>query len=258
MSPHFDIESSGGTGVLAPPEPRFRRLPGDRKPAGPPANPPDDFDSGGGGGGGGGGWSGGGGEGEDAVPEKSSTEGEAGSLALGLVLAGVATLFTVLLSVWLLLRREATDWPPPRGAVPALGLWTATILLVASSLTLERGARLARRTIPGEHSRVLLWLGASCLLGIAFLAVQVGVLLGMWNAGHLPSTSGYGAVFYSLTGLHGLHVGGGLCYLFVLAGRLRTAGSFAVRRYGVRLAALFWHFMGLLWAILFTLLYFVR
>jgi heme/copper-type cytochrome/quinol oxidase subunit 3 len=80
-----------------------------------------------------------------------------------------------------------------------------------------------------------------------------------WRAGVVPATSGYAAVFFAITGLHALHVLCGLGILGVLALRLgRGARSAASAARSVRLGALYWHFMGLLWLVLFALLYFVR
>ena len=72
-------------------------------------------------------------------------------------------------------------------------------------------------------------------------------------AGLLPSTNGYGALFYTLTGLHGLHVFGGLVYLASVFGRLWYGTS--SQPDAVRLCGVYWHFMGLLWVALFCVLY---
>jgi len=229
----------------------------------PPSGPPDDFDDfddfGGGFGGGGGGGDDGAGDGEEgAVPERVSERVEAGNLALGLMLTSIATLFSILIAVSFLLHSGAGDWLSQQDAVPTSGLWSATGLLIASSFSLEHVARAARNALAKNRRRILGWLGISVALGVAFLAVQTGVLLGLWRAGHLPSGSGYGAVFYALISMHGLHVIGGLAYLLFLVVRLRNPGAFQANLHGVRPAALFWHFMGLLWVILFTLLCFVR
>jgi len=253
----FEFESSGGTSILAPPKPRLHPLPAPEELDPPPSGPPDDFDDSGGGYGGWGGDDDADGD-DDASPQREAPGPETGSLALGLLLAGITTLFCVLLAVWIFLRRGASDWEPVRAAIPRMGLWSATLLLLASSVAIEHAARIARAALAKDRGRILGWLGFSAALGVAFVGVQVGVLFGMWNDGYLPSSSGYGAVFYALATLHALHILGGLGYELVVAARLRADAGTLVHRHSLRLAAIFWHFMGLLWAILFTLLYLVR
>jgi cytochrome c oxidase subunit 3 len=224
--------------VLAPARPR-------RHPSA-PGGPP--HDHGGGGGGGGGGEGGGGG----------AAGGAAGAsrLALGLFLIGVATLFLVLLAVWLLLRRGEQDWPPPGPFSPPRALWISTFLLLASSAALERAARGARAaSVPAGRRAAWLWLGASSSLGWAFLGAQATLWRALWRSGLVPASSGYAAVFFALTGLHALHVLGGLAFQGFLLLELRRQPE---RRAALRPCATYWHFMGALWLLLFTLLYFVR
>jgi heme/copper-type cytochrome/quinol oxidase subunit 3 len=165
---------------------------------------------------GGGGGGGGGNEGEPAA--SGSREG-VGPFALALTLTGITTLFLVLIGV-----------------------------------AVERAARRAHGGTAGRR-KALRWLGASLVLGLAFLAAQTSLWLGLAHAGFVPASGGYAAVFFALTGLHALHVLGGLGFLAVLALELaRPRASMP----GVRLGAIYWHYMGALWLVLFALLYFVR
>lgn len=230
----------GGPSVLAP------RRKGERARPTPPHRPPGGSDRPGDGDGGG--------EGEGAQGDAAG----AGRFALGLAMAGIATLFLVLFAVWLFLRRRASDWPPPGPFRPPHALWISTFLLAASSAAVESAARVARAVREGGRLACLRRLGASFLLGIAFLAAQIFLWRALWRSGLVPSASGYAAVFYALTGLHGLHVLGGLLFQGGLLLDLRRAGSFLARRHAARLCATYWHFMGAIWLVLFTLLYFVR
>lgn len=178
-----------------------------------------------------------------------------GRLALGLALLGISTLFAVLIAVALLLRRPAADWPA-RGTPPLGALWASSACLLASSLAAEHAARSARGG-PSARRTVVRGLAASLLLGAAFVAAQVALWLAWRRAGYVPASSGYAAVFFSLTGLHALHVLGGLVFLAALG--LRWARAEAVPSAGsVRLGALYWHFMGLLWLVLVALFVLVR
>jgi cytochrome c oxidase subunit 3 len=181
----------------------------------------------------------------------------AGSLALLLALIGIATLFTVLIAVWLFLRRPAPDWRASAGGGALDALWLSSACLFLSSAAVECAARRARMGFDARRI-VRRWLSASVLLGAAFVAAQIHLWTVLWHGGLVPSTSGYAAVFFAVTGLHGLHVLGGLAFLSHLTLRHSRAAVRAVRASSVRLGAVYWHFMGALWLVLFTLLYFVR
>ncbi len=231
----LDAGRTGAAAVLV--APRRRR----REHGTPPGVPPRDSD-------------GGGGEGGGDGPAPAGDADGVGSFALALALAGITTLFVVLIAVWLLLRRPATDWRAADAAGALNALWLSTACLLASSAAVELAARRARSGVDGRRA-ALRWLTASLVLGLAFLAAQAFLWIGLWSAGLVPSASGYAAVFFALTGLHALHVLGGLGFLGALAMRLRRRAAWIP---SVRLGAVYWHFMGALWLVLFTLLYFVR
>lgn len=223
------LSDPAATGVLAPAR-RRRSVHG-----GPPFVPPDDDHGGRGDGGGSDG------------PAPNGADG-IGPFALGLVLAGITTLFLVLIAVWLFLRRPAPDWRADESAAPT-SLWLSTVCLMASSVAVEIAAR---RAGAARRRPARLWLGASLVLGLAFLAAQAGLWTSLWRAGLVPAASGYAAVFFALTGLHALHALGGLGFLGYLAFAPARAPA------SLRLGAVYWHYMGAIWLVLFALLYFVR
>jgi cytochrome c oxidase subunit 3 len=233
------FETSGSTAVQAPPRPRLRRRsrpPRRTPPTGPPIDRSgwDEGDHGGGGG--------------DDEPRFEGTPPGAAELALALAIAAITMLFLVILCVWFFLRRNASDWTTA-DLRPPHGLWIGTALLLASSVTMVHAARAA---LARPRRR---WLAASFGLGILFLTAQGLIWWRLQRGELLPSSNGYGAVFYALTGLHGVHVAGGLGMM----GRLlaKPAAAPAGRR-AVKLCGVYWHFMGLLWIALFVALYFVR
>jgi len=230
----FDIGRAAA--VLVAPRGHRRRRHG-----APPLVPPVDENGGGGGGNDDGSWRAGGAE-------------EIGPFALALALAGITTLFLVLIAVWLFLRRPAPDWRATGAAGALDALWLSTACLVASSAAVELAARCARAGASARRATQR-WLAASLVLGLGFLAAQAFLWAGLWRAGLVPSASGYAAVFFALTGLHALHVLGGLGFLGALSLWLRRSATHVP---SVRLGAVYWHYMGALWLVLFTLLYFVR
>ena len=196
------------------------------------------------GGGGGGGGSGGGGGDDDRDDAGDAPHGsELADFGVRLAMVGIASLFLVFFAAYIHLRRAAPEWPPTDAPRAPLGLWISTLLLIGSSATI---ARAGRAQAPSRR-----WLTATFVLGTAFLASQITIWGYLVNAGLLPSTNGYGTVFYALTGLHGLHVCVGLGYM----ARLLFVRKAPMRVSALRLCALYWHFMGLVWLILFTLLW---
>lgn len=225
----FDPGRTGVAAVLVAPRRERRRERGT-----PPGEPPRDRD-------------GDGGDGEGEGPRPAGDANGVGTFALALALAGISTLFVVLIAVWLFLRRPAPDWRAADAPGALDALWISTACLIGSSVAVELAARRSGR-------RTLRWLVVSLVLGLSFLAAQIWLWSGLWRAGLVPSASGYAAVFFALTGLHALHALGGLGFLGVLAVWMRRAREAP----SVRLGAVYWHFMGALWLVLFTLLYFVR
>jgi len=239
--------SGGRAGVLSPtrirgvpPVPRPRRTLRKRPGGGGPPPPPES-----------GSGDGGGGRGDDRGGRPDERP-DASAFALGLALAGITTLFLVLLAVWLLLLRRAPgawsglDSPPH-------ALWVSTSLLAASSVALVRATRRAPASADETAARRLGW---SLALGVLFLVSQGLLWARLANDGLLPSSGAYGAVFYALTGLHALHVLVGIGLLASLW--LRVRRKLAPARARVRLCATYWHFMGGLWLVLFACLYFGR
>lgn len=201
------------------------------------------MDEGGGddGGGGGRGDGGGPGEGDDSVRR----------LGVTLALVAISSLFVVFLALFAALRHRADTWPPVGTPAPPTSLWTSTLLLGLSSLTIVRAAAAAAN---GQGAALARWLEATILLGLGFLLSQAEIWRQLARAGLLPESSGYGALFYALTGLHALHVLGGL----LLLARLRARSARLARnRSGatVRLAGTYWHFMGLVWVAVLLLIW---
>ena len=181
------------------------------------------------------------------------TEKEATStLGMVMFLASWAMLFAALFFAYAALRARADVWPPPGFRLP-LGLPLAnTTVLLASSLTLALGLRDLRA---GRARRLAAWLGLTLALGATFLALQIVVWRSVWQGGLRVDTSVYGSVFYALTVFHALHVLAGLGVLaWLLHGALRGAYG-AAKHAPVRIGAMFWHFVDVVWIVMFLAVY---
>lgn len=172
----------------------------------------------------------------------------------------MSTLFGAFLIAYLILRRHAPSWPPPGAPVPPQGLWISTLVIAASSATFLRAARASGPHAIGSSaaSEVSRWLHATLGLGVAFLLVQAILWRDVFAQGRSTASDAYGTIFYSLTGLHAAHVIGGLVFLARTASRARRAPSAAKTRVAVALCAIYWHFMGAVWLVLFAVLYFLN
>jgi cytochrome c oxidase subunit 3 len=175
-------------------------------------------------------------------------------LGMSIFLGAWVMLFAALFLAYGVVRVQSLEWPPfgaprlPRGVT---GL--NTLLLLASSLTLRRARTLARR---GRVRAFRLALGATLLLGAGFLAAQVGTWLMMRARGLFPSSGVYGSVFFAFSGFHALHVLGGLVVLAVVGiHALWRQSDLAASLRAVRLTALYWDFIAVIWVLMYLSIY---
>lgn len=166
-----------------------------------------------------------------------------------------AVLFGALLMGWAALRARATAWPPPGTPPLPIGLSAAnTVILAASSAALQAGIGLLRRTRARAVGPLLL---AAAVLGTLFLGGQVLTWQRVHEAGLRASSGPYGSVFYALTWFHAAHVLVGLVALGWLARRALAGAYSAPRHLPVRLWAMYWHFVGVVWLVIFSAVYFI-
>jgi len=127
-----------------------------------------------------------------------------------------------------------------------------TFVLVTSSLMVAQALDAARR---GLRGRLRLYLLATGVLGIVFLAGQAYEFSLLAQEGLSLTGSLFGSAFFTLTGTHGLHVLIGVLWaLVILIGALRSRGVSPMR---VEIFGLYWHFVDIVWLVLFTVIYLV-
>lgn len=169
------------------------------------------------------------------------------SVALWVFIGVASALFALFLAAYVM-RMNGSDWA-------SIGmpwqLWLSSGLLAAGSAALEASAQISRKgSLPA--ARACLWLAG--VFTFSFLAVQ-----GMaWQTLVQMKITGTGnpaaSFFYLLTAMHGLHVAGGLlCWSLVLRFVYRS-GDAAETAWRLRLCARYWHFLLLLWCVLFAVL----
>src|SRR2546430_14536340 len=136
-----------------------------------------------------------------------------GKFGIWLFLASEVMLFGALFSSYVLIRTQAPHWPPePAGAlsseilnVPLAPLTPA--VLITSSITMVLAWASCKL---GRLDRFRLWMGSTIALSFVFLVVKYFEYTHKFHDGHFPSTNNFYAIYFTMTGLHGLHVIGGI------------------------------------------------
>jgi cytochrome c oxidase subunit 3 len=169
-------------------------------------------------------------------------------LAIRLAIVSIVMFFLALSGAYLVLKGTGNDWVPIH--LPAV-LWLNTMMLLASSLTMELARRqLAAQNLAGFRA---LW-RATTALGLLFLAGQLVGWQQLVGAGVYVSTNPASSFFYIFTAAHGLHLLGGIgALLYVL--RRNFEKTQLTRATAAQVTSFYWHFMDGLWIFLLTLLY---
>ncbi len=169
-------------------------------------------------------------------------------------LASEVMLFGGLFSAFLMLRIGADSWPHGWELLNVPLATMNTLFLITSSVTMVMAwASLALKDI----KKYRLYMAATILLGIGFLIVKGFEYAHKFEGHHFPSTNNFYAIYFTLTGLHGLHVLGGVLvntyFLFPGSGLWKKDPDQFMGR--VEAAGLYWHFVDLVWIFLFPVLY---
>ncbi len=169
-------------------------------------------------------------------------------LGLRVFLAVVTVLFSLLIMAYGS-RMEFEDWRP--APQPWL-LWLNTAMLVLSSVAMQWAKVSARR---GEIDGVTIGLIAGGIFAIAFLGGQILAWRQLNMMGAFDITNPAIGFFYLITGLHGLHLLGGLVAWARTIAKLRRGLDAVHARSSVELCTVYWHFLLLVWLVLFGLLF---
>jgi cytochrome c oxidase subunit III len=174
------------------------------------------------------------------------------STAIWVVLFAVTMMFAAFSSALIVRKGSALDWQS--FTLPSI-LYFNTILLVASSVTLEIARRRAAASIGVTKNQAegsARWLYVTLFLGLLFVVGQYVAWRQLRAQGLYLATNPSSSFFYLLTSVHALHVLGGLVGLIYIT---RKLSNFTLRRNQLVAAARYWHFMGALWIYLLLLLW---
>ena len=175
-------------------------------------------------------------------------------LGIWLFLASEVMLFGALFSSYILLRVGAPTWPHGYEILSIPLATLNTVILISSSVTMVMSwASLMMK----DFAKYKRYMGLTILLALGFLIVK-GFEYGMKFEHHLyPSESTFLAIYFTITGLHGLHVIGGIVVNSYLLGPGSKMWKSEPARFTnrVEVAGLYWHFVDLVWIFLFPVLY---
>jgi len=188
---------------------------------------------------------------EEAHPDTGLVNSK---LGIWLFLASEVMLFGALFSTYVILRVGSVDWPHGWMILNIPLATINTMALISSSVTMVMSwAALKMHDLPGFKR----YMGMTIALSFVFLVIKYFEYSAKFEHGLFPSTSTFLAIYFTMTGLHGLHVIGGIIvnsYLLGPGSKLYASHpeQFANR---VEAAGLYWHFVDLVWIFLFPTLY---
>jgi len=177
---------------------------------------------------------------------------ERGKFAIWLFLATEVMFFTGLIGAYIVLRSASSSWPNPAERLAVDLTAFNTFVLITSSWMMVKSLFAAEA---GDKAGLLKWLGLTILGGSLFVGIQVYEYFELYHHGALPSTDIFWSTFYVTTGFHGFHVIVGVIWL-ICAWVAAFRGKYTPQNYlGLELAGLYWHFVDLVWVLLFTIIY---
>ena len=176
-------------------------------------------------------------------------------VAMWAFLGSECLFFGSLISTFLLYRNRVGDGPGAAEIFDIPFTSVSSFILLMSSLTMVLAHHASERK---DTRRMRVWLLATALLGMTFLAGQVFEFTEFVHHGLTVSTSPFGSSFFVLTGFHGAHVAVGVIMLLATAfmsfgGKLRADGGM-----DVELVGLYWHFVDIVWIVIFTVVYLLQ
>ncbi len=175
-------------------------------------------------------------------------------MAMWMFLGSECLLFGGLISTYMLYRgRHPADLGPDQVFdIPFTSI--SSFVLLMSSLTMVLAVSAAAQK---DDRRTNLWLTVTALLGATFVGGQVYEFTSFYREGLGFTSSLFSSSFYTLTGFHGVHVTVGIIMLMALVGINKRGRIPGDKAEVVELVGLYWHFVDVVWIIIFTLVYLI-
>jgi heme/copper-type cytochrome/quinol oxidase subunit 3 len=188
------------------------------------------------------------------VAESPLTPESWGKLGMWNFLAADAMSFGGLLAAYGALRYGDPNWPRPSSILGIQLTAAMTFLLVCSSVTMVEALAGFRA---GNQAKLRRFLALTILGGVLFLSCQAYEWTHLIEHGQSIQRDNFGATFFILTGFHGMHVFSGVCYLAIILTRAQLGKYEDPHNNEIEIAALYWHFVDLIWILVFTFIYLI-
>ena len=174
-----------------------------------------------------------------------------GKLGMWLFLASEVMFFTGFIGSYIVLRLGSPSWPDPTQLLDTPLLAVNTFVLICSSGTMVYALQAIQN---GDQKRLQMFLLFTILLGFTFLGIKAYDYNHMIHQGFTISSSLFFSCYYMLTGFHGLHVTGGVVAIITLLVRAKQGAFTPEHHTYVEYVGLYWHFVDLVWIVLFAIL----
>jgi len=175
-------------------------------------------------------------------------------IAMWAFLGSECMLFGALIATFLLYKHRAVAGPTPHSLYDIPFTSVSSFVLLMSSLSMALGVAAIQR---GDHRRLRVWLCTTALLGAVFIGGQIYEFTTFIRRGMTIKTNVTSGAFYVLTGFHGVHVTLGIIMLLTLVNFSIRGKIPQARAETVEIAGLYWHFVDIVWIIIFTVVYLI-
>ncbi len=175
-------------------------------------------------------------------------------LGMWVYLGSDCLLFGSLISTYLLLRHRSVTGPQPEDVFDIPFTSVSSFVLLMSSLTMALAVAAIGR---GDIQRNRVWLATTAMLGGVFIGGQVYEFTTFYREGLGYTTNIFGSAFYTLTGFHGVHVSVGIVMLMSLLVMSLRGNLEQDRAEAVETVGLYWHFVDIVWIVIFTVVYLI-
>lgn len=173
-------------------------------------------------------------------------------IGMWLFIASDCMFFGALIGTYLIYAGKSTVGPYPQDLFDIPLTTVSTFILLMSSLAMAMAVHGAQH---GDMKKLKRWLGLTILMGLTFLGFQVYEYSHFIAAGLTLSRNLFGTTFYVLTGTHGVHVALGVLWLTLLFITALRGDTKRVNPVNVEIAGLYWHFVDIVWIVVFAVVY---